>query len=68
MIVNQELTTSQIRTQIAELQIKLDQVADAGDKISSMGATVEYNKRYNHIRQQIEELNSMLSLKKRRGE
>ena len=68
MIVNQELTISEIRTKLVELQTKLDKVADVGDKISSMGATVEYNKRYNHIKQQIQELNDMLSLKKRRGE
>lgn len=68
MITRPTLTKSQIIAKLDEYETMLDEIAMAGDKVSSQGAIVEYNQRYNHYKNKISELNKMLAYYEGRGE
>ncbi len=68
MIINPNLTKAQIEAKVATIETTLDDMAQVGDKITSSGAMVEYNNRYNHYKNQLEQLYSMLTQKINRGE
>ncbi len=68
MLINPTLTRTQIEAKIAILETKVDEMAEVGDSISSAGAQVDYNNRYNHYKNQLEQLYSMLTNAIARGE
>jgi len=68
MIINPTLTSVQIDAKIEEVELKLEEMAEIGDKITSSGAMVEYNNRYSHYKNQLEQLYSMKTQKTMRGE
>ena len=61
-------TKSEIATLISTKKVELDEFAKEGDKIKSSGAQVDYNHRYNKIKQDLEELYSMKANLVARGE
>ena len=67
MLIDPNLTLTEIKEKIAVLEPKVDEVADVGDEFSSMGTTVKNNNRYNHYKAQLQQLYSMKSSKIRRG-
>ena len=67
MLIRPNLSLKQIEEEISIINTKLDEFAEIGDEISGTGTTVKYNKRYNHFKQKLEELNSMLVQKLNRG-
>jgi len=68
MIINPTLSVTEIDIKITEVETTLQEMAEVGDKITSSGATVEYNNRYNHYKSQLEQLYSMKTQKTMRGE
>jgi len=68
MLIDPTLSLTEIEAEIVIIKSKLSDRAEMGDMILSGGAEVEYNNAYNYYKEQLEQLYSMKTQKKNRGE